>query len=94
MAQPKFVQLSDSQVMIKMYDRRFLLEEGDRGVYSAGKCVRLYQFHADGSKHFMISVGWTRPDCQPKFDGDLIKGITNWDEIKKQSVDYIDKLLN
>lgn len=89
----KFIQLSDSEVKFEYKGHKFILKEKDRGFYGAGRSVGLYGL--DGlNKNFIISVGWVKPDSQPSFRDDLIKSITNWGEIKKESIKYLDKLLS
>ena len=87
-----YTKLSDFETKFEFKGHTFILKEGNRGFYGSGRSVGLYQL--DGLKReFIVSVGWTKPDSQPSFENDLIKGITTMDEIKKESINYLTKLL-
>lgn len=94
----EFVQLSNFEVKFDFGGFKFILTENNRGFYSAGRSVGLYQL--DGvKKDFIVSVGWTKSDgtyhTNPEQYGqsDIIKGVTTWDRIKEEAVVYLSKLL-
>ena len=88
----EFVQLSNFESKFEYKDHTFILKEGDRGFFGAGRSVGLWG--ANGLKRdFIVSIGWTKPCSQPDFKNDLIKGITTWDKIKEEAINYLDKLL-
>ena len=92
MTKVQFKQISSTQTKFDFKGHTFLLNEQDRGFFGAGRSVALYQL--DGvKKTFVVSVGWLRGDSQPSFRDDLIKQITDMNTIKKEAVNYLEKLL-
>ena len=92
MAQVEFKRVSNTQLKFDYKGFTFLLNEQDRGFFSAGRSVALYQL--DGvKKTFVVSVGWLKPDSQPSFRDDLIKQVTDMETIKCEAINYLDRLL-
>jgi hypothetical protein len=94
MSQPKFTHVSSNEVRIDYHGKKFLLVEKDRGIYGTGRAVSLYLLKDNLEMNFLKSVGWTKPDSQPRYDDDYLKGIVTWDEIKPAAVEYLDILMS
>ena len=92
-AETVYTKLSSFETKFEQKGHTFILKEMNIGVYGAGRAVQLYQL--DGlKKNRIVCVGWTRSDGYERaFEDDLIKGVTTMDKIKKEAVNYIDKLL-
>lgn len=90
---PVFTQLSVDEVKINYRGMKFLLIEGDRGFYGAGRAIHLYKLEDNLDKKLMVEVGWTQTDNSHSPSG-LINHFTNWDECKIASIKYIDNLLS
>ena len=87
-----FTQVSNNETKFEFKGYNFILRTQDRGFFGAGRSVSLYQLEGI-KKTFVVSVGWLILDSQPSFRDDLIKGVTNMNEIKKVTIDYLEKLL-
>lgn len=88
-----FIKLSNFEFKFNYKDLNFILQENNRGVYGSGRSVGLYQLNGV-KKDFIVSVGWTKSDGEPNFKNDLIKEITSWEKIKKEAIEYINKLID
>jgi hypothetical protein len=90
---PKFTPVSSSEVRLDYRGKKFLLRESDRGFYGAGRSVGLYVIDDNLDRKFLKSIGWTKPDSQPSFNDDYLKGIVTWSQIKAAAVEYLDKIM-
>jgi len=93
--QPKFIQVSPNEVKFEYKGYKFLLIEQDRGVYSAGRAVQLYQTDGLDKKHIK-EMGWTKNDNyrgMESSDAHYKSRLTTMDGCKSIAQDYLDKLL-
>lgn len=93
--QPKFIQVSLNEVKFEYKGYKFLLVEQDRGVYSAGKAVQLYQTDGLDRKHIK-EMGWTKSDNHggmEKSDAHYKSRLTTMDGCKSIAQEYLEKLL-
>ena len=88
----KFVQLSNFEMKFEYKGHTFILLEQSIGFYGAGRSVQLFQLDGFKKTH-IVNVGWTKPDSKPSFKDYLIEEITTWEEIRKESIIYLDKFL-
>jgi hypothetical protein len=97
----KFTQVSSNEIKLELThdyltqcDRSFILVEQNRGVYSIGRAVQLYQL--DGlKKEHIKELAWTKDDNHGGMrDSDAHhKGITTLDGCKSVALDYLERIL-
>jgi hypothetical protein len=90
----KFTQVSSNEIKLELGDYKFLLVEQNRGVYSIGKAVQLYQL--DGlKKEHIKELAWTKDDNHGGMrDSDAHhKGFTTLDGCKSVALDYLERIL-
>jgi hypothetical protein len=56
-----FTKVSDNETRIDYKDKKFLLVEQPRGVYSIGRAIQLYTLDGFKREH-LKEMGWTRDD--------------------------------
>jgi hypothetical protein len=92
----RFITISNTEIKIEHRKITFLLVEGDVGVYSMGRCMRLYQM--DGlKKTFIRCIGWTKPDGgyeTYKKNEAYLPGLVTKEACKQGAIRYINSILN
>jgi len=95
MKQPKFIQISPNEIKFEAKGYTFLLVEQNRGVYSLGRAVQLYQLDGLDKKHIK-ELAWTRSDNHggmEKSDAHYKSRLTTLDGCKSIAQEYLEKLL-
>jgi len=96
-AQPKFLKVDQNETRLDYKGYKFLLIEQDRGVYSAGKAIQLYQLDGVIKKH-VKEIGWTKDDnhrgLKKDFEQSYLREISTWEQCKTAAVKYIDSIID
>ena len=89
---PVFTAIASNEVRLDYRGKTFYLKESDRGFYGAGRSVGLFVTNGFERK-LLKGIGWTKPDSQPRFDDDLLKGIVTMQDCKIAAIKYIDSIM-
>jgi len=93
--EPTFTKISNNEIKFEYNGYKFLLVEQDRGVYSAGRAVQLYQLDGLDRKHIK-EMAWTKNDNyggMEESDAHYKSRLTTLDGCKSIAQDYLEKLL-
>ena len=92
----KFEMISPREWKFVYQDKKYLLIEKDRGVYSIGKAIGLYSLEGT-AKTYIKEICWTKSDNHDGFEKSncLMETMNpSFPQIKQATLQYLDKLLN
>jgi len=88
-AKVNFREISQGEIKFTYNGEKFILEEGDIGVFSCGRCVRLYSLKGT-EKKFIKCIGWTRTDNHgTSKSGCFFDRIVTVEECKTGAIQYL-----
>jgi len=96
MQQANFEMISPNEWIFKYQDKKYLLIEKDRGVYSIGRSIGLYSLEGT-TKTFIKEICWRKSDNHGTFEksGCVMEMLNpSFPQIKQATLQYLDKLLN
>ena len=93
---PEFTKISDNEIKFEYKGHKFLLVEQDRGFYSMGRAVQLYEVNGLKREH-LKEIAWTKDDggygSRRKSDAYYKDDLVSLEACSNLAVAYLQKLL-